>query len=761
MFKNYFRTLVICTLITGITFTKGFTQTDSTKSQDTDLSLQMLLKTKVTTASKTSQELENAPAIVIVITQEQIRSRGYQSLLDVMYDLPDVKVDDKVNSLKRNNFVMRGTQGQDKFIILLDGNPISSPIDEALPIMENYPVNLAEQIEIVYGPASALYGANAVSGVINIISKKSFKRQQTAVNVSSMIGSNGLTNTTLFLEQKLSEHFNLVISGQYYYDQQPDVSKTFKEDSMASISSYSTGTLNTIFGAITPEKPIVAEYQAPLAAYNIYIALHADDFSIAGFRNSTTTPSSYGTNTLNALYNNDAFIRQNTDMINATYKKTFGQLTTTTSLTASDYTLDPQSNYRNLYTEFAPAYKYETASTVKSEEQLDFKPSEKVNFTLGASYTSYSVVPYSADLDDAVNPNQYLHASYLGTDSYYRPDGLPVQFYFLKYHNTGTYFQTQYLPQKKINFTFGLRYDDNSRYGATINPRAGVVYKPFNKTTVKAFYGSAYIAPTPSESYGTEGSFITVDSGKTYHSYFLHLPNPGLKPVTSKNWELNIQQFISENLSLTVDGYYTTLYNMHTVADDNKSTHLYNNVYNGIPVDYIEVSVNQDRQQNYGGSLSLNLKHSIGRMHLNSYASFSYVDGKVDHASLEEIEAGPSVEPEFLSHLIFKAGTDIRYGKFTCSPRLSLIGKQNITGISDSAEVLLSRQKIDGYALLNLSLRYTISKKFSVFTNVTNALNQHYRSVGFNMDLNNKNTELFYGQPEDPIRIMGGVNFNF
>jgi outer membrane receptor protein involved in Fe transport len=71
------------------------------------------------------------------------------------------------------------------------------------------------------------------------------------------------------------------------------------------------------------------------------------------------------------------------------------------------------------------------------------------------------------------------------------------------------------------------------------------------------------------------------------------------------------------------------------------------------------------------------------------------------------------------------------------------------------------RQTISGYALMNVSIRYNVIKKLAIFTNVTNALNQHYKSVGFNMDLVKKNTELFYGQYEDPIRIMGGLNFTF
>ena len=102
-------TIVACNIIYG--------QTDTSKLDR--LSLKDILNIKITTASKTSQDLEMAPATAIVITQEQIKSRGYQSLLDVLYDLPDMKVDDKVRSHLHNNFVMRGTPGQEKFIIII------------------------------------------------------------------------------------------------------------------------------------------------------------------------------------------------------------------------------------------------------------------------------------------------------------------------------------------------------------------------------------------------------------------------------------------------------------------------------------------------------------------------------------------------------------------------------------------------------------------------------------------------------------------
>jgi outer membrane receptor protein involved in Fe transport len=89
------------------------------------------------------------------------------------------------------------------------------------------------------------------------------------------------------------------------------------------------------------------------------------------------------------------------------------------------------------------------------------------------------------------------------------------------------------------------------------------------------------------------------------------------------------------------------------------------------------------------------------------------------------------------------------------------MGRQNLSGIRDTTGMLARRQTLPGYALLNVSLRYNITKHASFFANVSNALNSRYRSVGFNMDLTNKNSALFYGQPEDPIRIAGGFNFSF
>jgi outer membrane receptor protein involved in Fe transport len=737
---------------------KAMAQQDTVKLEE--LSLKDLLNVKVTTASKSLQDAGIAPATVVVVSRDQIRSRGYQSLLDLIIDLPDTKLDDKIYPGSRNSVTVRGTQGQQNFIILLDGVKISSPTNEALPVMENYSVNLAEQVEVVYGPASALYGADAVSGVINIITRKATGKDLT-VDATTMAGSYGYLNNTVYIAKKLAERSDVVISGQYYYDSQPDYSKIYPNDPQLSLAPYKAGVFNTIYGPVKPVAPYQPVYQAPTLAYNIYAALHLDVFTFSLFSNYSRLPSAYSNNTSNAIYNKAIYIGQGVTTANMNYKKIFGKLTTITSLTAGEYNLDPHSSYRNLFSDMEPVYKYSTSNNVKAEEQLDYKLGSKLNFTGGISYERILSIPQSADLDDPVNTNLNIQSPYGGTDAFYRPDGLPAQFYTIKYHNTGSYIQAQYAAGAALSFTLGTRYDYNSRYGSTLNPRLGIVYKAGEKTVIKALYGSAFLAPAPSDTYVQYGSFETSDSGKTYHSNFLHLANPGLKPIHSQNFELNIRRYLDDNFTVTADAYYTVVTGLHAFADDNASTKLYHNLYNGMPVDYVEVFINQGRQENFGGSIQLNLKQNTGAMSFNSFASLSYVSGEIDDPTTENAAGHYDAQLPFISPWMFRIGTDMKAGKFSFSPRLLIMGRQNLPAARDTTGQAIHLQTIAGYALLNFSLRYQFSNSFSVFTNVSNALNQHYRNVGYNMDLNKKDTELFYGQPEDPIRFNFGLNYKF
>jgi outer membrane cobalamin receptor len=108
----------------------------------------------------------------MVITREQMRDRRYKNLADLLEDLPGVDFQRGTRSAQYNNFAFQGHISNNKLLIMLDGVRIDHPAGGKLPIAENFGLYMARQVEVLYGPAAALYGADAAAGVINIITDK-------------------------------------------------------------------------------------------------------------------------------------------------------------------------------------------------------------------------------------------------------------------------------------------------------------------------------------------------------------------------------------------------------------------------------------------------------------------------------------------------------------------------------------------------------------------------------------------------------------
>jgi outer membrane receptor for ferrienterochelin and colicin len=734
----------------------GFLSAQSDSSDLTNMSLESLQDVKVTTASRISQEAKKAPAQVMVITEEQIRVRGYRSLLDVLTDLPDIKVDGKVNGMTYNSFTVRGIQGQEKFIIMLDGNRISGPANETMPILENYPVNLAKQIEVVYGPASALYGADAVSGIINIITKKT-EIKKLRVEAQALAGDNNLYNGSVFASGKLGDETTLTVSGQYFYDGGVNMPEIFgKKDSLWNIDSHKTGNFNTAFGPMTPAKKVTPKYESPVMAYNMYASLTSGDFRVSFFRNYSKNSSALENNPSNAVFNKEVFYARGINAVEAQYTKTKNKLTSISTLAASDYRVDPLTNYRNLYNNMEGGYKYSYSERVRAEQQLEWRASDKINLVGGISAENFFVMPEGTDMQDPVKDSKVIKGTVAGSASYYRPEGIEATVFSVRYHNLAAYSQLQYTPFEKLTFTLGSRYDYNSRYGSTVNPRLGMVTNLTKTTTFKLLAGTAYLAPTPGAAYSYYGSFITPDSGKTYSSYFMHLPNPNLKPMHVYNGEASFQQKFLKRFQLTLSGYTTLYTNILELGNDADYGNLYNGQFMGYKVDYIEVNINRNKQQNTGGSLRLEYNQPLKKGRLDLYSTFSYVDGKIELSDDDNGVVSREIsEIDFITPFMFKGGADLISGNFSASVRCIAIGKQRVH-TDDESTPDERRQTINGYTVVNASVAYKF-RKISVFMNASNLLNTHYRNIGFSMDLNEKNTSFFHGNWQDPIRLNGGI----
>lgn len=139
------------------------------------LGLDELLQMPVVTASRHEQALWQAPAAVTVLDGETLRRRGFRSLADALAWVPGFHVfSDGVGDYAVARGVGSGQSAYGRTLkLMLDGQPLGVRSDASQFLgPELIPLSLVERVEIVRGPASALYGADAYLGVINIISRR-------------------------------------------------------------------------------------------------------------------------------------------------------------------------------------------------------------------------------------------------------------------------------------------------------------------------------------------------------------------------------------------------------------------------------------------------------------------------------------------------------------------------------------------------------------------------------------------------------------
>lgn len=151
-----------------------FLSTAANAAFDLDsMSIEELAQIEVTSVSKRSEPLSNAPAAIYVITPDDIRRSGATSLPEMLRLAPNLHVA-QINS-NRYAISARGFNSSvaDKLLVLVDGRSIYTPFSSTVnwDLQEVSPEDV-ERIEVVSGPGGTLWGANAVNGVINVITRK-------------------------------------------------------------------------------------------------------------------------------------------------------------------------------------------------------------------------------------------------------------------------------------------------------------------------------------------------------------------------------------------------------------------------------------------------------------------------------------------------------------------------------------------------------------------------------------------------------------
>ncbi|MFC1708198.1 TonB-dependent receptor plug domain-containing protein [Planctomycetota bacterium] len=177
------RAYLLCLTLSIAPVTAAFSR-DDLSSEERFFQLEELI---VTTASKFAQKESEAPAIVKVWEREFIEAIGAKTVSDVLRTCAGIYI--PISSETRELAWIRGVNGADnsRVLVLIDGFPFKDVFYAHGYIDEYVPISHVKRIEFIKGPGSALYGANAFSGVINIITEdgKSFDKKRIAVAAGS------------------------------------------------------------------------------------------------------------------------------------------------------------------------------------------------------------------------------------------------------------------------------------------------------------------------------------------------------------------------------------------------------------------------------------------------------------------------------------------------------------------------------------------------------------------------------------------------
>ncbi len=470
--------------------------TDTLKVEDIlKMSLNDLMNIKVISASKVFQEIKDVPATVHVISAEQIKNRGYFTIEEALSDLPGFQFR---NIVGFNSYVfMRGAPNQNNLILLLvDGIQINELNSGGFYGGGQFNLADVERIEVVYGPASALYGTNAISGIVNLITKKTDEKGRGHI---SLLGGNfktGMVDFSLNNYDALND-FGYSLSAMYKTSEKADLAgaagdnnwtddmENFEHDISLSaklnLNSFAAGVVyqEKQTSKTTDYKSVGDKYLdkntlwdiAFLNGYLKYTNDKIDDWvfqSTLYYRNATVKPNSI-----------DHIIK------------------------ATDSTAGNQAAY------------YRPNQLVGFENQINYSATERLMIIGGLIG---EIEQLSDGFSIAISSSQNI-----APPEPEKPEQL---------HNSlFSYFvQINYKLFDQLSFVGGLRHDISNYYGQVVTPRTGLVFNE-NKFTAKFLYNEAFRAPKPWD-------------------YNYGVGNHSLKPEKMRSFELALSYLVLDNFSV-------------------------------------------------------------------------------------------------------------------------------------------------------------------------------------------------------------------
>jgi len=489
------------------------------------LSLEELLEVEIATGR--TQSVAKAPAVTTVITADDIARIGARNIDEVLETVPGLQVEYS-SFAQRSLYVMRGVESvsSPEMLMMINGVPITrlEGGDRGL-IWQGMTVRAIQRIEVIRGPGSAVYGADAFSGVINIITKTAADIEKNRVGVSLSSFDTQEVWTVAGYQQ---QDFAVAASAAY-------------QSSGGHKGIIGADGQTELDGLINIPAGLPPASLAPDTVHAAYRRLDAHlDLSKGHWRWLSTYQGQFGTEMVVGF---DSALDPDADMQD---KRLNTQLSYQNAEFSENWEVRASATYTDARsrTNLLQVYPPGTALPGPSGGLIFYPEGILVRANYAERHAFFDTSAFYKGFNQhtvrigAGYAHQDLHKVEYGTnrgfdaqDRFITPaEGIvdltdtPAAVYPEEVRKSWYLFaQDAWQFAKAWELTAGIRYDRYSDFGSTTNPRLALVWQVTPQLTSKLLYGRAFRAPSFRELYvrNNENS----------------LGNPDLKPEVMDNWE--------------------------------------------------------------------------------------------------------------------------------------------------------------------------------------------------------------------------------
>ena len=485
------------------------------------MSIEQLSEITVYTASKHSQNLSDAPSSVTVVTAKEIQEYGYRTLADILQAVRGFYITyDRYESYVGVRGFGRLGDWNSRILLLIDGHRINDNVLGQAFLGSEFPldIDLIQRIEIVRGPSSSLYGAEAFFAVINVITRQENppKRAELSFTAGSF-GSYG---------------------GRATYDD------AFKGAVFALSATFYSSNGPTLF---------FPEFDTP-----------ATNFGVTSDTNYDSSQRLLGTLTYRGFTLQGLYNAQN----KAVPMGYFGALFN-----------DPRTrnvqgiDYLDLSYDHALGHNWQLAARTSVGKNTLFAPVAE-SASLPPDIFSYNGQWWDSEIklsrpllrNNTLTFGTEITDNFRQDQSNFVPDGSPPTTKVSTSERIWAgYAQIESRIAAKLSLSAGLRYDYYSYdFGGSTNPRLGLIFHPSSSTTAKLLYGTAFRAPEPYE--------IAPGYGPFYEN------STGLRPEKIRSVEGILEQGLGARLGASASVFYNKITDLITLeTDQNTAQSVYRN----------------------------------------------------------------------------------------------------------------------------------------------------------------------------------------